>query len=139
MPHLPSSLGALGTDAFDRALKEELAALGADALPLDTCLAQGGLVAEDRLTLSVLRKTDDESTSMCTSACSSERSWADAAAAMSHSPRTAIAKSSFESTRKRLRPALGEGTGRRQHPRGLLLRAADRPWKADGRACALRR
>jgi hypothetical protein len=61
MPYLPSSLRAWATDAFDRALKEELAALGADALPLDTCLAQGGLVADDRLTLSVLRKTDDES------------------------------------------------------------------------------
>jgi hypothetical protein len=61
MPYLPSSLGAWATDAFDRELKEELAALGADALPLDTCLAQGGLVADDRLTLSVLRKTDDES------------------------------------------------------------------------------
>jgi hypothetical protein len=61
MPYLPSSLGAWATDAFDRELKEELAALGADALPLDTCHTQGGLDADDRLTPSVLRKTDDES------------------------------------------------------------------------------
>ena len=56
---LPRSLRSWGTDRFALTLKEEVRALPAGTLPLQNAVAQGGLVDESDLALTVFHSEDD--------------------------------------------------------------------------------
>ncbi len=55
---LPRALSAWGSPVFAATLKSEIEALAAGSLPLDWATTQGGRVAEERFTVSVLGTAD---------------------------------------------------------------------------------
>lgn len=55
MPHLRRSLASFGSPGFEAVLKEELAALGPDALGLQRALTAGSLARPDDIGIMVLR------------------------------------------------------------------------------------
>lgn len=56
--HLPKSLAAWNTDAFDRTLKEELRAAGGGALPLQQAVRATSIALDDEVEVMILRKAE---------------------------------------------------------------------------------
>jgi hypothetical protein len=60
MPRFPKSLAAWQSNDFARALKDEIEAMEAGALPLDEGTAHGGFVDDADITAVPFTSTDDE-------------------------------------------------------------------------------
>jgi len=54
MPKFANSLRDWNTDVFSRTLKHELEHLPAGTLPLEKCVAQGGMVDDNNITATIL-------------------------------------------------------------------------------------
>lgn len=57
MPRFPDSARTWQSDAFAQSIKAEIEALGAEYLPLDQGVTQGGFVADENITAIVLNAT----------------------------------------------------------------------------------
>jgi hypothetical protein len=62
MPHLIRSVAASGTPAFEAVLREELAALGPDALGLQQALTAGNTALPDGIGIMILRREETPDT-----------------------------------------------------------------------------
>jgi len=58
MPKLINSLRDWNTDTFTKTLKNELENMQAGTLPLDKCVAQGGMVDDSSITATILSVSD---------------------------------------------------------------------------------
>ncbi len=58
--YLPNSLRALDTSTFAATLKQEIAALPFDSLPLQQCLRQSSAISNEPLTIMILGHRDNQ-------------------------------------------------------------------------------